>query len=221
MNLAVFAAFTAAGLSLINVALSARLSSRGARDQWRREQEQPLIAKILNLSTDAVTAWHDTASLKPKLLEAANAGADDEKTRLLLDEFRGHWSKGQDLYLTMRDDAAQLDLLASRAVRTAAWRLLAEHELARRNLLPENPGASFTLREIGVIDRWHRRLISATRQDFGLDTTAHIVWRSLRSPARGTHKPIAKKGGPNTTQPAARDEHGEKLDAAASSKEPA
>lgn len=127
MNLAVIAAFTAAGLSLINVAVSARLSSRGARDQWRREQAQPLVAKILNLSADAVGEWRYTAALKPKLFEVAEAGMDDEQAKPMLDEIRGHWSKGQDHYLAMRDQAAQLDLLASHRVRDAAWSVVTEH----------------------------------------------------------------------------------------------
>jgi hypothetical protein len=220
MNLAVIAAFTAAGLSLINVALSARLSSRGARDQWRREQAQPLIAKLLNLSTDAIQQWRDAAALKPKLFEAAEAGVDDERGKPLLDEIRGHWSKGQDQYLAMRDEAAQLDLLTSRAVRNASWRLVAQHRRALMNLLPDDPNTSFTQRDVHLIDRWHERLINATRQDFGIDTARHVLWDILRGPSMGSHKPIGKED-PKTTRPAVKAEHAEKLDQAAPSEEPA
>jgi hypothetical protein len=215
MNLAVIAAFTAAGLSLVNVALSARLSSRGARDQWRREQAQPLVAKILNLSTDAVQAWRDTAALKPKLFEASNAGVNDEEGKPLLDEIQGHFNKGQDLYIAMRDQAAQLDLLASRAVRTAAWHLLNEHYRVRKKLLPDDPPASITQRDIHLIYRLHERLINATRQDFGIDTARHVVWRNLIT-IFGPYNPQRKKK-PETARPVVKDEHDERSDAAASS----
>jgi hypothetical protein len=60
MNWATAAAFTAAFLSLVNVAYSARLTSRGTREQWRRDQERPIVARCITLSSDAVKAWHAT-----------------------------------------------------------------------------------------------------------------------------------------------------------------
>ena len=64
MDLAAVAAFTAAGLSLVNIGLSARLASRGQREQWRREQERPIVARCLTLSADALSEWWDASVAK-------------------------------------------------------------------------------------------------------------------------------------------------------------
>ena len=67
VDLAAVAAFTAAGLSLVNVAISARLASRGAREQWRRDQERPIVARCLTLSDDALGEWWDDSVAKQVL----------------------------------------------------------------------------------------------------------------------------------------------------------
>ena len=59
VDLTAVAAFTAAGLSLVNVAISARMASRGHREQWRREQERPIVARCLTLSADARHEWRN------------------------------------------------------------------------------------------------------------------------------------------------------------------
>jgi hypothetical protein len=48
------AAFTAAGLSLVNVGYSAWLNSRGHLEQWRRDVERPIGAQIITLPGDAL-----------------------------------------------------------------------------------------------------------------------------------------------------------------------
>ena len=60
------AAFTAAGLSLVNVAISARLVSRGQREQWRRDQERPIVARCITLSGDALSEWSDASVAKQR-----------------------------------------------------------------------------------------------------------------------------------------------------------
>jgi hypothetical protein len=218
MNLAVVAAFTAAGLSLVNVAVSARLSSRGARDQWRREQAQPLVAKLLNLSADAVVEWRDLAALKPKQLEAINAGLGREQAKPLLDEISAHWGKSQELYLAMREQAARLDLLSSRAVRNAAWHLVGKHLETGNHMLAAGPRAVFTESHAKLILRWHERLINATRQDFGVDTVRYVFWRNFVA-IFGRHKPIRKKD--PKAESAMKAKYGAKLEVAASGEEPA
>ncbi|HEX9520916.1 MAG TPA: hypothetical protein VF940_32635 [Streptosporangiaceae bacterium] len=61
MNWATAAAFTAAYLSLVNVAYSYDLNRRGHREQWRREQERPIVARGLTISAGALGAWWKTS----------------------------------------------------------------------------------------------------------------------------------------------------------------
>jgi hypothetical protein len=51
-------AFTAVGLSLVNVIISACLSSHGRLEQWRRDEEWSIVARVLTLSADALSAWN-------------------------------------------------------------------------------------------------------------------------------------------------------------------
>jgi len=55
VDLTAAAAFTAAALSLVNVAISYRLTSRGHREQWRRDEARPIVARMLKLSADTLT----------------------------------------------------------------------------------------------------------------------------------------------------------------------
>lgn len=57
MDLSAIAAFTAAGLSAVNVVFSYRLTRRGSREQWRRDQERPIVAHVLAVSRDIALTW--------------------------------------------------------------------------------------------------------------------------------------------------------------------
>jgi hypothetical protein len=46
VDLSAIAAFTAAALSAVNILISYRLTSRGHLEQWRREQERPIVARL-------------------------------------------------------------------------------------------------------------------------------------------------------------------------------
>jgi hypothetical protein len=79
-DLAAAAAFTAAGLSLVNVVICARQASRGHREQWRRDEERPIVARCLTLSADARKAWWDASVATEGLAEgAAWVGSDAER----------------------------------------------------------------------------------------------------------------------------------------------
>lgn len=54
VNLTAIAAFTAAGLSLVNIVLSARLTRHHHLEQWRRDEERPVVARLLTLSQTAM-----------------------------------------------------------------------------------------------------------------------------------------------------------------------
>ena len=155
------AAFTAAGLSLVNVAISARLVSRGQREQWRRDQERPIIARCLTLSDDALSEWWDAS--------VAKQDADADTYRAAMDP---HWDKGRQLLHDLRYEVAQLDLLASRAVRQVTRDLVAAHETEPTRLVTlAKPGQDdFKGRRAAQvrIEELQGALVERARADLGL-----------------------------------------------------
>jgi len=104
MDLTAIAAVAAAALSAVNVALSYRLARRGPVEQWRREQERPIIARVLTISSDMLNDW----------LRLADAGEVDEAQ-----DAKRISEGGMKLYQKLRLEAAQLELLAGPQVREA------------------------------------------------------------------------------------------------------
>jgi hypothetical protein len=181
MNLAVIAAFTAAGLSLINVALSARLASRSTRHQWRREQEQPIVANILTLSSDAINEWQETGKGKTVWREAGKPTEPDDDGYNLWTGYREHWTKGNELFKALRYEAAKLDLLASRGVRLAATRIISAHDSARYRMRPNGPHEAFGYRAFRELEKFHERLVQQTRADFGIEGLPTRYWHGFVS----------------------------------------
>jgi hypothetical protein len=170
VNWIAIAAFTAAGLSLVNVAVSGRLTSRGHLEQWRREQEQPIVARILTLSSDALREWRDTAMAKEQWSGIFRDPGKREDAEALQAEVLAHHSKGRELWNSLRYEAAQLDLLASPGVRKAARDLVAAHEGAWFRMNPAGAGMTpFRTGEEDKIDKLHGKLVERTRADFGVD----------------------------------------------------
>lgn len=164
VDLAAAAAFTAAGLSLINVAISARLTSRGHREQWRREQERPIVARCLTLSADALSEWWDAS--------VAKQDADADSPRTWVD---AHWRKGRQLLHDLRFEIAQLDLLASRTVRQAARDLEMAHEKEVSRLLAAKPGQDgYEGRQAARVklQELQSALLEGARTDLGLGLQA-------------------------------------------------
>lgn len=165
MDLTAIAAFTAAGLSAVNVVFSYRLTSRGHLEQWRREQERPIIARILIGSSDAYTAWRDVAMAKQRWAENPGEPPADAA------EVRARYDAAVELWKTLRFEVAQLDLLAGAEVRKVADDLVSEHERVRYRLNPNGPGV--TLFRTGEEDKFvelHNQLVEQARRDLGLPT---------------------------------------------------
>jgi hypothetical protein len=162
VDLAAVAAFTAAGLSLVNVAISARLASRGQREQWQRDQERPIVARCLTLSADALNKWWDASAAKQ------DADVDADMTRM-----DPQFDKaGLQLLRDLRYEVAQLDLLASRAVRQLAGDLLDAHQAeATRLLITVKPGQDDSGNSEAVrakIEELQSALVEGARADLGL-----------------------------------------------------
>jgi hypothetical protein len=129
VNWTAIAAFAAAGLSLVNVAYNYRLTRRGNLEQWRREQELPIIARILTLSADAEKVWSRQAfTLSARADIYHDKGTSDPEFEALTIKAGEQMREGRELYDRMRYEVAQLDLLAGDGVRVAAARLAGLHD---------------------------------------------------------------------------------------------
>ena len=183
VNLATVAAFAAAGLSLVNVAVSARLTSRGRLDQWRREQEQPVVARMLTLSSDAVREWKLMAAAK--LSVVARIDRPDvhghEDLAALRARVTEHRERGWELCTSLYFEAAQLDILADPPVRATAHELVRAHEHAYLQLVSTNVGETSDMPTMHhrAMDL-HEKLVMTTRQDFGLDNKGYQRMRLIR-----------------------------------------
>ena len=176
------AAFTAAGLSLVNVAITARTTRRGHREQWRREQERPIVARCLTLSAEALREWWDAS--------VAREGVDVPRTR----QMDPHWDQGRQLVHDLRYEVAQLDLLASGPVRQAALDLVKAHEKeTTRLLVMAKPGQSDYEDRLAAkvkIEELQGALVESTRIDLGLGPASPARQEATQSPGHG-HRPFS------------------------------
>lgn len=159
MDSATVAAFTAAGLSLANVLISARLTGRSGREQWRRDQERPVVARALTLSASAARLWWTTSV-------AVEDGPPGEKMARPKD-----WYDGRQSLADLRYEVAQLDLLASSAVREAACELVAAHQKeTTRLVLLEAGEEDFDARQRFhvQVQKLEATLVEQARTDLGL-----------------------------------------------------
>lgn len=183
VDLVAVAAFTAAGLSLVNVVVSSRLNSHGHLEQWRRDEERPIVARMLTLSADALSAWNLAGHARRDWIDSRNSdpsgGNVDTKAQ---DEAAEHWGTGSELYDKLRFELAQLDLIAGRPLRDVAASLVRGHESVRHWIRPAS-GASdwyeLLTEQNNKIIRLHGDLIERTRADLGLDRIS--ISRRLRS----------------------------------------
>jgi hypothetical protein len=170
VDLTAAAAFTAAALSLVNVAVSARMTQRGQREQWRRDAERPIVARILTISSEALELWGDTARAKGQLIDelAAEPFAEHPVAR---DAAMQAWQSASAAHELLRFEVAQLDLIGGRRVRSAATALLTSHESANHWLRPAG-GASdidqLWMSESNKIVNLTAELVAATRADLGV-----------------------------------------------------
>jgi hypothetical protein len=118
VNLAVIAAFTAAALSLIgviiNVVWTYRLSRRTQLEQWRRNEERPIVARLLTLSDSAADKWLDGGYARGEWLNSladSDRASEDTKAK---ETFYEQWDAGSALCEKFEFEIAQLDLIAGK-----------------------------------------------------------------------------------------------------------
>jgi hypothetical protein len=106
-DLTAIAAFSAAGMSLINVGISGRISSRGTVEQWRMNEERPIVGRVLSEADEC--ARH--AMRIPERTE------DDGPATYLDIE---HHARAQESYQKLLWELAPLQLVAGEKVRKRA-----------------------------------------------------------------------------------------------------
>ena len=175
VDLSAIAAFTAAALSAVNVLISYRLTSRGHREQWRREQERPIVARILTVSTEITGTCLDLRNIE---LEWArpNEEVPSSGTQPTLERY----AVAVEQCKALRYEVSQLDLLASSEVHETAKALVTTLSLFVSRLDPSAPQADppsgqdednvfRTLDDLAyAIARMHERLREQAREDLGL-----------------------------------------------------
>jgi hypothetical protein len=176
-DLAAGAAITAAVLSLIGIILNVRSVSRAQREQWRREQERPVVARCLLLSSDAHNRWADVAAT-----DVAIATGDPKKVRerfeQLMDKRTQDFEKGLQLTHELRYEVAQLDLLASTEVRRAAADLVNAHDRVSMRVATKHDGLEL-LEHAGEIVQLQAALVERARADLGLSSEQLEMPRGL------------------------------------------
>jgi hypothetical protein len=168
-TLAAIAAFIAAGFSLTGVLVNAWLVSRRKRAEWRRNQVQPIVARLLTLSLEAVDEWQDAYSCFGRV----SATTDNAKRDAVKHLAEAHLKTGSDLCEKMRFEAARLDLLAGEDLRVAAWGVLFAHLTLSAEMAVLSDGAN-AVTESGAnvykqVQKVQERLLYAARVDIKVD----------------------------------------------------
>lgn len=181
MNVATIAAFAAAGISLLNVFVTSRLTQRGQREQWKRETERPIVANLLTVSQSCLDYWSEAAELKEAWARSREPGAPPggELWDKMLKASAEAWASHEKLRLLV----AELDLVAGVDVRRAAEMLEKRLERIRYPLNPaggnQNPSAAVYDARAELLGL-RAEVINAARRDIGVDDSS----MGLRRPAR-------------------------------------
>jgi hypothetical protein len=173
VDLAVAAAFTAAGLSLVNVAITGYQNRRGQLDQWRRDMERPIIATILTFSEEALAPMLEVSSLRSAWIASIPSAGEPADTTAL-DEYVKKWQIAADILPKLRFQVSQLDLVAGQRLRVIAHQLISEHESIIRWLRPASGASNFerlAIQQNNLIVGLHTDLINTARIDLGVDRT--------------------------------------------------
>lgn len=183
MDVAAVAAFTAAGLSLVNVWVAGRLSRKGQTDQWRRDTERPIVARILTLSDQCLPLWGEAALAKEMwiaTLQSQGHPGDVEVREKMESSFRA----GHKLLEELQLQVAELDLVAGRPLREIAYQLINQHEWLQHVIRPsggaEDPESVYVTDSSRIVGL-RVELIRRARVDLRVDGRTSMWFWSLRT----------------------------------------
>lgn len=170
MDLAAVAAFSAAGLSVVNILISAWLTRRGRLAHWRREQTLPVVASILTLSADVLGRWMKSAQAKDDAGRLRDAKDDTSRkiSQRCKEDSHTHWEAARPLWASLRYEVAKLDLIGTEPLLAAATKLVQAHEIAEIRLNPNRPGV-VTFGPDDPLSAARHELAQAAKQLFGTD----------------------------------------------------
>jgi hypothetical protein len=189
------AAYTAAALSLVSVVvgvvLSYRLSSRGQLEQWRRDAERPIVARLLTLSNDALDNWlngyHARMDWITSRADPGQSSEDIKAREMMLEQ----WQAGAKQYGKIEFEVAQLTLIAGFPLREAATALSRLHWTVVRAMPPLADMSDWFERVAEQMDRiaaLHDDLATEARADLGVDPRSEPRWQSLWRRLRARRK---------------------------------
>lgn len=158
---------------VVNIVLTSRLSSRAQLEQWRRNEERPVVTRLLTLSEDALKQWWRAAEARRQWLDSLNAEHDRNGDTVAPPEPepQDDWVAGSELYGKLRFEATQLELIAGQPLRDVANRLVRTHEGLNHSLRPASPRdnpISLVNEQNNKIIQMHEELIGKARADLGL-----------------------------------------------------
>ena len=196
VNLAVIAAFAAAAISLVNVVLTARLTRGSQFRQWQREEARPITARILTLSGEARSAWHWADAAREEALSLSSDDKPGERAAQLTEKQRDEVAAGVAATSKLRDQLAQLNLIATPSTRRAADSLVTAHMYTAAQF------AGFLRADIdqqtmdqltSTMEERERALIDKFRADLGVpgERTQHHLRRLRESVERLSSHPPA------------------------------
>jgi hypothetical protein len=125
------------------------------------------VARCLTLSRDAGKAWWEVSvAMEPDI-----PGAPFDNSTA-----RGYWREGNKLAKDLQYEVAQLDLLASRALRQAALSLMSAHQNESLRVMPYKPRKDFEARQRATksLGKLEAGLVEATRADLGLGPSGSV-----------------------------------------------
>ena len=172
VNVVVVASVTAAVFSVFNVLLTARLSQRGQLDQWRRDTERPIVARILMQSRETLEQLRQVADLREEWIPSIGGVRSNEEAATR-DAAARTWELSRASFDSLRFEIAQLDLIAGHPPRDLTRKLMSAHESLRHWLRPAS-GASDSPMQLwssqsGEVASIEKELIAAVRTDLGVD----------------------------------------------------
>ena len=177
---ATWAAFTAAGLSLVNVLLTARFTRRADLDRWRRDSERPVVVDLVGASRSASEFWSAAASGRERWIATVRVGTESVEIR---EQAFGAHSEGLMQFRAVQVACDHLDLLAGPRLRAATKDLLRAHQSPAHQLRPasgiEDPWQSWN-RALEDIAGAELRVLNAARADLGVNGPSRSPWRRRR-----------------------------------------
>jgi hypothetical protein len=168
VDLAVIAAFTAAGISLVNVVITAWLASRVTHRQWRREEERPAVVRILALSSEAKRIGQELTILRQDVYLYEQDPDKDQLVRNLLASEGELWEDISNVLDKLRLEVAQLELVGHEPVREAARALLNAHDHGLLHARIGHPATLGLSKGLEKVKQCEEDLIEKTRADLGI-----------------------------------------------------